>query len=98
MNKKYIVAVDLGGTNVKVALIKGTKIISRRQIPTKSYKTKDALLKGIVGLVKEIASSLQTYEVCNCKPRRFAASRNDVIVCPCLCGGGGEAAGDCGWG
>jgi len=71
MRKKYVVSVDLGGTNVKFALVKGKKIISRREIPTKAYKTKDALLKGIVGEVREIISALQTYEVCNYKPRRF---------------------------
>jgi glucokinase len=47
--KKYVIGVDLGGTNTKVALIgKGRDIIKRIRFATKAYKTKDRLVNAIV--------------------------------------------------
>lgn len=46
--KRYVIAIDLGGTNIKVAVIKNEdKIINKITIPTNSYKDKLALVNGL---------------------------------------------------
>ena len=45
---KYVIAIDLGGTNVKIAVIKDEKKILRKIIlTTKKYKNKNALIEGL---------------------------------------------------
>lgn len=53
--KKYIVAVDLGGTNIKAAVIRdGKKIIDKIMVSTKAYKNRDALINGIAQLCRKL--------------------------------------------
>ncbi len=46
------IAVDLGGTNLRVALVKGKKVLKYQKKPTP--KTKDEILNVMVGLISEI--------------------------------------------
>ncbi len=54
MKKKYIVALDLGGTNTKVALVKGEKIIKSVNIPTRDYRRKEVLLNAIIASINKL--------------------------------------------
>jgi len=56
VRKDLIAAVDLGGTNLKVALVtEKYKIIDRLYIDTSGFKSRQDLIKGIVSAVKSIA-------------------------------------------
>lgn len=58
VKKDLIAAVDLGGTNLKVALVsKKYKIIDRLYIDTSGFKNRQDLIKGIVSAVKSIAKN-----------------------------------------
>jgi glucokinase len=49
MVKKYIIAIDLGGTNLKCALLDNNlKIIARSSFSTKSFDSKHKLIQGII--------------------------------------------------
>lgn len=49
MNKKYIIAIDLGGTNLKVALLdQAYNIKDKEVLSTRSFMEKDDLILGIV--------------------------------------------------
>jgi len=55
MSHKFIVAIDLGGTNLKSALLDlNYKIKDRRVLNTKSFKKKESLIAAIVDSVKKI--------------------------------------------
>jgi glucokinase len=55
MNKKYIIAIDLGGTNLKVALLDlKYNIKDRELIGTKSFLEKEGLISGIVYSINRI--------------------------------------------
>jgi glucokinase len=55
MSHKFIVAIDLGGTNLKSALLDlNYKIKDRRVLDTKSFKKKERLIAAIVDSVKKI--------------------------------------------
>lgn len=55
MSHKFIVAIDLGGTNLKSALLDSNyKIKERRVLNTKSFKKKESLIAAIVDSVKKI--------------------------------------------
>lgn len=57
MEKRYVIAIDLGGTNIKIAVIKNdNKIIKKLSVPTKSYKDKGALIDGLAQLCAKIIS------------------------------------------
>jgi len=57
--KRYIVAVDLGGTNIKIAVIKDEKKILRKiTLVTRKYKNKEALVKGLSGACLNIVNEL----------------------------------------
>ena len=46
--KRYVVAIDLGGTNIKIAVIKDEGVILKKlTLATKLYKTKNALIEGL---------------------------------------------------
>lgn len=46
--KRYVIAVDLGGTNIKIAVIKDEKIIIKRAyLATAQYNTKEKLSKAL---------------------------------------------------
>lgn len=47
-----VVAVDIGGTNMRVALIKGKKILKYVKVSTP--KTKQAFLKNLVSMIKQV--------------------------------------------
>lgn len=53
---RLIVGVDLGGTNVRAALIDSRfRIVRRTTLRTKSFRNKEALINAIVDCVKDIA-------------------------------------------
>jgi len=55
MSHKFIVAIDLGGTNLKSALLDlNYKIKDRRVLNTKGFKKKESLIAAIVDSVKKI--------------------------------------------
>lgn len=69
--KKYIIAVDLGGTNIKAAIVSQQSIVNSQQskdqkikilkkisVATKSYKSKGALIEGLSRLSLELIQSL----------------------------------------
>lgn len=46
--KKYIVGIDLGGTNIKIAVVKDErKILRKITLPTKLYRDKDSLITAV---------------------------------------------------
>lgn len=47
MKKKIIIGVDLGGTNVKFALISGNRILKRTSIPTANFNSRKTLTSAI---------------------------------------------------
>lgn len=55
MRKKYILAIDLGGTNFRLALLNlDCRILDKIRCPTSSFNNKEELIKGIVDLVAEM--------------------------------------------
>ena len=55
MNKKYIIAIDLGGTNLKVALLDLKYSIKDKEIlGTRSFLEKEELISGIVYAINRI--------------------------------------------
>jgi len=58
MKKNFIVAIDLGGTNLKVALLNSRyRILHKEILPTGNFIHKQDLIKGIVCAVKNILKS-----------------------------------------
>jgi glucokinase len=54
---KYLIGVDIGGTNIKLALVdKKARIKGKRTFSTASFKDKRALIGGIVSQIKELIS------------------------------------------
>ncbi|MEW5758177.1 MAG: ROK family protein [Candidatus Omnitrophota bacterium] len=52
---KYIIAVDLGGTNTKLGLFNTQlKIISKRILPTKGFTSKQDLIDGLIFSIEEM--------------------------------------------
>ncbi|MBI5145211.1 MAG: ROK family protein [Candidatus Omnitrophica bacterium] len=55
MPKKFIIAIDLGGTNLKVALIgRKYKILHKRVLSTKNFGRKDNLISAILEAINNI--------------------------------------------
>ena len=55
MKNKYIIGIDLGGTNLKIALLDHTcRIIHKHTQPTQQYSKKDSLIDAIVDSVEFI--------------------------------------------
>jgi Transcriptional regulator/sugar kinase len=55
---QYLVGVDIGGTNIKLALVdKKARLIGKRSFSTTSFKGKKALIDGLVDQVKDLISS-----------------------------------------
>ncbi len=53
--KKYIIGIDLGGTNTRIALVsENGRIIKRHQFSTKLYKNKDDLINAIADAVSRL--------------------------------------------
>jgi glucokinase len=53
MKKKHIIGIDLGGTNLKIALLDHTcRIIHKHTRPTENYYQKDLLIQAIVDSVE----------------------------------------------
>jgi len=58
MENKFILGIDLGGTNLKIALLNSAyKIKAKQVLSTKSFKTKDALIQAIYDSVNGFISS-----------------------------------------
>jgi glucokinase len=52
---KYIIGIDLGGTNLKLGLFdQKLKIKDRKVLSTRVFKAKDSLIKAIVGSVEDV--------------------------------------------
>lgn len=55
--KRYVIAVDLGGTNIKIAVVKDEKKILRKiNLATKIYKDKDSLIAGLSKICVELVN------------------------------------------
>ena len=55
---KYLIGVDIGGTNIKLALVgKRARLIRKRTFSTTSFKDKSALINGIVDEIEDIIAS-----------------------------------------
>jgi glucokinase len=55
--KRYVIAIDLGGTNIKIAVIKDEKRILKKAIlATGKYKNKESLVKGLSGACLDIVN------------------------------------------
>ncbi len=55
MAKKFIVGIDLGGTNLKIALLdSGLRIKDRRVLSTRDFISKEGLIGAIVDSIKKI--------------------------------------------
>jgi len=53
--KRYVIAVDIGGTNLKGAIVKdGNKIMNNVSVPTKGFKNRNALINGILSLIRSL--------------------------------------------
>ena len=53
---KYIIGIDLGATNIKFALIRDDKIISKKSLPTRNFPSRDNLISGLCRTIEEILS------------------------------------------
>lgn len=52
---KYLIAVDLGGTNTKLGLLDSKlKILSKRVLPTKGFTSKEDLIDGLIISIEEM--------------------------------------------
>lgn len=57
MNESHVIAVDLGGTNIRVAVISASgEMEYRTRMPTRSSEGPDAVIRRIGQLVNEVAS------------------------------------------
>ncbi|MFC1804829.1 ROK family protein [Candidatus Omnitrophota bacterium] len=55
MRKRFIIAVDLGGTNLKVALLDSAcRILHKNSLNTKKFTDKPGLIRAIVSSIKKI--------------------------------------------
>jgi len=53
MNKKYCIGIDLGGTNLKIAVLNhNCGILSKEILPTQSFPHKEALIEALVSSVR----------------------------------------------
>lgn len=59
--KKYIVGIDVGGTNVKLGLVNSAgEIIARSHLPTKTYsRDKKRLIQAIINAVDELLTDMR---------------------------------------
>ena len=56
--KKYVVGIDLGGTNIKVGIIEnGARILNKISAPTGNYKNKKALIDGLAMICLRLVDS-----------------------------------------
>lgn len=55
--RKFIIGIDLGGTNTKIGLVAGNNIVSNRILNTKEYPSKNKLIDAIVETIKDIIKS-----------------------------------------
>ncbi|MGA2775550.1 MAG: ROK family protein [Candidatus Omnitrophota bacterium] len=57
MSTKFIIGIDLGGTNLKIALLgKNCKIISKTILNTKKFAGKEGLISAIISAVERLIS------------------------------------------
>ncbi|MDP2928565.1 MAG: ROK family protein [Candidatus Omnitrophota bacterium] len=55
---KYLIGVDIGGTNIKLALVdKRARLTGKRTFSTTSLKGKSALIDGIIGEIRDLIVS-----------------------------------------
>ncbi|MFA6129832.1 MAG: ROK family protein [Candidatus Omnitrophota bacterium] len=60
MVKKFIIAIDIGGTNLKCALLNSSlKIKAKSSFSTKSFKNKEELVSSIVAAINSFISKLK---------------------------------------
>lgn len=60
MNERHVIAVDLGGTNIRVAVItESGKMEHRTRMPTHASEGPDAVIARIGGLINEVAREAQ---------------------------------------
>jgi glucokinase len=55
MRKKFIIGIDLGGTNLKIALLDFKyRFLAKRTLNTRTFKSKNLLIKAIAGSAEQI--------------------------------------------
>jgi glucokinase len=52
-----VVAVDLGGTQIRAGLVDGERLLHRRAAPTASERGIDAVIDSIVGLIRDVSAA-----------------------------------------
>ena len=52
--KKYIIGVDLGGTNIRAGLVLNNKIIKKTEVKTEASKGKNTVIKNLVKAVNNV--------------------------------------------
>jgi len=58
MAKKYIIAIDLGGTNLKLALCNSSfRIIAKSILNTRQFRSKESLIQAIVDAINDFLKS-----------------------------------------
>lgn len=60
---KYRIGIDLGGTNIKMGLIKGDKVINKIKKPTGSKADKKYILEILIQSINEIKKSINKKEI-----------------------------------
>lgn len=56
MVKDYCIGVDLGATNIKIGLLQGQKIISKKVLPTQSFTSQKNLIDGVCRQARQAVS------------------------------------------
>ena len=54
MKQPLTIGIDIGGTSIKVGVVRGTRILSRLTLPTAQFKSPKALQDGLVESVRSI--------------------------------------------
>ena len=52
--KKYVIGVDLGGTNIRAGLVLNNKIIKKTEVKTEPNKGKNAVIKNLVKAINSV--------------------------------------------
>ncbi|MBU4283814.1 MAG: ROK family protein [Nanoarchaeota archaeon] len=52
--KKYVIGVDLGGTNIRAGLVLGSKLIKKVEVKTEPNKGKNAVIKNLIKAISSV--------------------------------------------
>lgn len=63
MSNDAVVAIDVGGTDIKAALIRGREILSQAKVPTRAQEGAPAIVEAIVSAIDQVRSGGGAEEV-----------------------------------